>query len=524
MCAAPAVARAPRVLRVGTYHGIAGQYKTIQAAVDAAKPYDVILVAPGDYKTTSSLTPKGSGGKFPAGILITTPDLTLRGMNRNAVIVDGTTKGSACNHIPADQNYGPSTPRGSAGINGVMVWKADGVRVENLTACNFLGGAGGDGGTGNEIWWNGGAGSATIGGWGYLGEYLNATSTFFNPKVSRAKAEVSAAEYGIFSSNWNGGTWRNTYASNMNDSGYYIGACQQQCNQTIDRGWGEYSALGYSGSNSGGTLIVENSKFDENKDGFDTNSQNGDNPPPQDGACPGGAISPITHTRSCWVFMHNYVYDNNNPNVPAAPGGPTIAPVGTGMSISGGRHDTVMNNVFANNGAWGVVIVPYADSGPPCKGGLPNFPLLGAGSCAYDDYGNSLIGNRFINDGFFGHPTNGAFAQVNLLPGEAAECYQANTAAGGGPLGSYAAALQAASSCSPSQTAPADLSSQPAFFGELLCDTGVSLLGGPVSCPSGQYPRALSIRNGLHPLPTRQLPTMPNPCVGIPANPWCTKT
>ena len=33
-----AAAANARVLTVGTYHGIKGQYKTIQAAVDAAKP------------------------------------------------------------------------------------------------------------------------------------------------------------------------------------------------------------------------------------------------------------------------------------------------------------------------------------------------------------------------------------------------------------------------------------------------------------------------------------------------------
>ncbi len=38
-----------RVLRVGTYKGIKGKYKTIQAAVNAAQPGDWILVAPGDY-------------------------------------------------------------------------------------------------------------------------------------------------------------------------------------------------------------------------------------------------------------------------------------------------------------------------------------------------------------------------------------------------------------------------------------------------------------------------------------------
>jgi hypothetical protein len=515
----------PQVLRVGRYHGIAGQYQTIQAAVAAAKPRDVILIAPGDYKTTSSVTPKGAHGQFPAGVLITTPDITLRGMNRNTVIVDGTKKGPACNHVPADQNYGPLANGGSAGLNGVMVWKADNVAVENLTACNFLGGTGGSGGTGNQVWWNGGANSGTIGGWGFTGAYLNATSTFFNSALGLRRAEQSAATYGIFSSNWDGGTWSDTYASNMNDSGYYIGACHQLCNQTIDHGWAEYNALGYSGTNSGGSLIVEYSTFDKNEDGFDTNSANGDAPSPQNGECPGGAISPITHTRSCWVFMHNEVFDNNNPNVPTY-GTAAAGPVGTGMSISGGRYDTVMDNTFAGNGAWGVIIAPYPDSGGPCIGGTRNFPLLGQGSCLFDEYGNSLIDNTFLNNGFFGHPTNGAFAQINWIDGESAECYQGNVNADGGPLNSYAAGLQAASVCSPafSATAPGDAPSQTTFLAEVLCDDQVALIPGlPVSCPSGRYPRVTGIRNGLHPLPTSQLATMPDPCKGIPANPWCAR-
>ena len=49
------------------------------------------------------------------------------------------------------------------------MWKADNVSIENLTACNFLGGAGD---SGNEIWWNGGDGSGKIGLTGYTGSYL----------------------------------------------------------------------------------------------------------------------------------------------------------------------------------------------------------------------------------------------------------------------------------------------------------------------------------------------------------------
>jgi hypothetical protein len=507
MLAAPAaLAQTRQVLRVGTYNGIAGQYTTIQAAVDAAKPGDVILIGPGDYKTTTNSSPAGESGEFPAGILIATPHLTLRGMNRNTVIVDGTVSGPACSDAPADQNFGPEATGGPAGLNGLEVWKADDVSIENLTACNFLGGSGGDGGTGNEIWWNGGADSGTIGGWGFDGSYLNATSTWYNPDTSltQAQREVSAAEYGIFSSDWDGGTWNDTYASNMNDSGYYIGACQQECNQVVDHAWGEYNALGYSGSNSGGSLVVENSQFDNNEDGFDTNSQNGDEPSPQNGACPNNGISPITHTHSCWVFIHNDVHDNNDPNVPAE-GAAAAGPVGTGMSISGARNDTVL--------------VPYPDSGPPCTGGLSG--ILGQGSCLFEEWGDAIIDNTYDNDGFFGNPTNGDFEALNIIPGEATDCFSGNVGAGGAALTDEDVALEQKYPLCTGKKVPADLNLS--FFIQVQCDSQVSLFAGPPYCPTGtSYPRMTNIPNGLQPLPAASsLPTMPNPCRGVPANPWC---
>ena len=491
--AAPESAPQPAVLRVGTFHGIPGQYATVQAAVAAAHPGDWILVAPGDYKTTGSEAPAAAPGS-PAGVLVRTPDLRIRGMDRNRVIIDGTRSGSACSNRASDQN-GP--------LNGIMVWKADNVRVQNLTVCNFLAGTGD---TGNEIWWNGGADSAKIGGWGYGGDYLTATSTYYG-------SENTAAQYGIFSSNWSGGTWDHTYASNFNDSGYYIGACQNVCDQTVNHAWAEYNALGYSGSNSGGQLVVENSQFDQNEDGFDTNSQNGDNPPPQNGACPNGGISPITHTHSCWVFMHNWVHDNNNPDVPAL-GSAAAGPVGTGISLSGARNDTVIDNLFQNNGAWGTILVPYPDSGPPCSGGT-----LTPAVCIFDEYGDAVVHNTYEHNGFFGNPTNGDIGAANVEPGPA-DCFAGNVEAGGHPATTSPPDLQTLYPDCTGQTVPPDLNAP--FLDEVACDSGsVSigpLTGGTLCVPGANYPRRTTVV--MHPLPAG-LGTMPNPCQGVPDNPWC---
>ncbi len=525
-CALPAAACAS-VLRVGSYHGIKGQFHSIQAAVNAARPGDWILIGPGDYKTTEISTPRGAS-QFPAAVLITTPDVHIRGMNRRTVIVDGTRPGSAvCSNKGSAQNFGvhgsatssasayaARAASGASGLNGLMVFKAGDVSIENLTACNFLGGARA---AGNEIWWNGGAESGKVGGHGFTGQYLTTTSTYL--KNQSAAAEVSAAQYGVFSSNWSGGTWNQIYASNFNDSGFYIGACRQVCDQTVNHAWAEFNALGYSGSNSGGRMLIENSQFDHNEDGFDTDSQNGDNPAPQNGACPPGVSPPVKGAHSCWVFIHNDVHDNNNPNVPAA-GLAAAGPVGTGMSVSGGRNDTVMDNTFAHNNAWGVIFVPFLDNGRPCDGGTFG-GVLGPTSCLWDDYGDALVGNTFRHNGSYGHPTNGDFAEVNFQTDPGSDCYSGNHEAGGAPVQpAGAAAMQTATPTCATTTTPAG-SSDGSFLGEVLCDSRVEISPGtPASCPTGQYPRVTRIV--MHRLP-RSLKSMPDPCAGVPSDPWCEK-
>jgi len=507
--------RRPRVLLVGVYHGRRGQFSSIQAAVDAARPGDWILVAPGDYHEHAD----HRRGRWPqprdtpAGVVIAKPDIHLRGMNRSSVIVDGTRggRGGACSRQPGRQDFGPSGSYGKhLGRNGVLVWRADHVSVENLTVCNFLAG---DGYSGNQIWWDGGYGEikrfGRIGLHGYHGAYLTATSTFF-------RSAATAAQYGLYTSRVSGGMWNYVYSSNFNDSDLYIGACLNVCDQTVDHAHAQYGALGYSGTDAGGRLVIENSEFDHNSDGFDTNSDNSptDKPSPQDGTCPGGGISPVSHTHWCWVFIHNYVHDNNNPNVPASVSGAGNSPVGTGVSFDGGRNDMVIDNRIVNNGAWGLILTPFPDteSPPPkdnCRGGVYAGPPTNA--CLYDDFGIAVANNTFANNGWFKNDTNGDIAEITETA-RPTNCYHGNTDRSGRLTTSPAGLQQSKPSCT-GRDAPPD--PNPAFTNQILCDT--QLVGTPCT-PGSHYPRRTRVV--MHPLP-KNLPTMPNPCAGVPANPWC---
>jgi hypothetical protein len=215
--------------------------------------------------------------------------------------------------------------------------------------------------------------------------------------------------------------------------------------------------------------------------------------------------------------MDNYVHDNNNPNVPAA-GNAAAGPVGTGMSLAGGRNDTVMDNRFVNNAAWGVIFVPQLESGPPCKGGTING--LGQGSCLFDEYNDAMIHNVFSNNGFYGHPSNGDFAWVSLENGHPTNCWAANFGKGGTPLTPDSAALQRKYPVCDGTSVPAG-SSNPQFLSEVLCDSQVEIVPGtPAGCPTGQYPRRTKVV--MHKLPKAdKLPGLSDPCKQVPKNPWC---
>ena len=502
------------VLRVGTFNGIPGDHTTIQDAVDVAQPGDWILIAPGDYKERGDYTRPGPNGNAGAGVLIRTPGIHVRGLDRNGVVIDGTQPGAGvCDSAAAAQVLGPPDGNGQPmGRNGIEVFEVDGVTIENLTACNFLTGA--DGG-GNQIWFNGGDGTGTVNLNGYQGAYLSATATVF------LGDNGPGAEYGIFASNVHGpGLFEHTYASNMRDASYYVGACPD-CNTIIRFAHAENSALGYSGTNSGGNLILEKSEWDQNTTGISINSQNNDDAPsPQDGACPTGSRPPLPGAHSCTVVRRNFIHDNNNPNVPSS-GSAALAPVGTGIVIAGGRDDTVMSNKIVNNGAWGVLVVPFPDTGPPppvahCQGGLADFLLPGvpeAGACFYDSWGHEVTRNSFANNGFFGNVSNGDLGDLSSQhdPGN---CWHRNVdkshVVTSAPPDLQITNRQCGVPNAGAAIIGSDLSTQ------VICAT--QAFGPCADQPGHHYPRTTAVM--LKPLPPQ--PTMPRPCRGVPPNPWCS--
>lgn len=171
---------------------VPSQYKTITAAVSAAKSGDMVLIGPGVYKET---------------VRVETPRIVIRGENRNQVIVDGEFKRE----------------------NGFIVL-SDGVAVENLTVRNN---------TKNGVYFTGDYDSKyTLK--GYRASYITAYDNGL---------------YGIYAFNANDGQFDHDYASGHPDSGYYVGQCED-CNALLTDLVAENNMLGYSGTNSTGVTIV----------------------------------------------------------------------------------------------------------------------------------------------------------------------------------------------------------------------------------------------------------------------------
>jgi hypothetical protein len=129
--------------------------------------------------------------------------------------------------------------------------------------------------------------------------------------------------------------------------------------------------------------------------------------------------------------------------------------------------------------------------------------------CVLDPEGNALIGNTFSGNGFFGNETNGDYGELTLNTGEPSNCFANNTA----PAGSYPTNLEMTEAKCGTTTTVAQMG---ALLTQVACDTGT------LPCGAGMNYPTISTNVVMRPLPTANLPTMPNPCDGVPSNPWCT--
>jgi hypothetical protein len=439
-------------------------FKTIQAAVEATTHGAFVLIEPGVYDEEVKVTKHHSG-------------IYIRGMNRNEVIIDGQSR------------IAPG------GRNGIEVYKANNVWIENLTVRNFereeLNGPGG-----NEIWWNGGSDSGKIGAHGWYGSYLTAYDTGLN------------GGYGIFTGNETEGEWENIYASGFNDSGIYIGACRE-CKARVNHAAMEYNALGYSGSNAGGNLVIENSIFRHNTTGIAPNSENpGDGPPPQNGACEHspplkgkhhqppwhGALPEFTSTNiaHCTIIRDNLITENNDLNLPANKSA-AAAPWGAGVELPGDYGDLIEHNEITDNPSDGVLAFEYPNPFEP-----PNFEH----TIFFQNSGNKIAENTFSGNGYLDKAYTADVAMEGGLFGTATStnnCLAGNSFADT----TYPADIEGTWGCQ-NKTTPNPGGGFP--FVEYLQELQAESEHRPAVEPVGPPPAQ---------------PTMPDPCENVPTNPLC---
>jgi hypothetical protein len=249
-------------------------FPTIQAAVDAAGPGDLVLIDRGTYREE---------------VEVTTPGLTIRGVDRNEVVIDGELQRP----------------------NGIEVFFADGVAIENLTVRNA---------TGNGVFWTGVR--------GFRGSYLTA---------------LDNADYGIYAFDSSDGLLEHSYASGSPDAGFYIGQCDP-CQATLTDSISEWNGLGFSGTNASTQIFIVSSIFRHNLSGIAPNTLDSE-------------LLPPFHDAN---IVGNLVHDNGNTDAPAQ--ALQWAAQGNGIMLSGGGESYVSRNRVFNHPQSGIIVLPMLDA------------------------------------------------------------------------------------------------------------------------------------------------------------------
>jgi hypothetical protein len=249
-------------------------YPTIQAAVDGAEPGDLVLIDRGVYRES---------------VDVRTPGITIRGVDRNEVIIDGEFERA----------------------NGVQALFTDGVVVENLTTMNH---------TLNGVFWSGVR--------GYRASYVTA---------------INNGDYGIYAFDSGDGLFEHSYASGSPDASFYIGQCNP-CDAVVTDSIGEYSGLGYSGSNASTNIYIVDNVFRYNGTGMAPNSLDGELLPPAENV----------------VVAGNLIHDNGYGEFPHKTA--QWATQGIGIAMAGTTDSLVVKNRVVNHPLSGIQVFPNVDA------------------------------------------------------------------------------------------------------------------------------------------------------------------
>lgn len=274
----------PQVIRVPS------EQSTIQDAVNKAKPGDLVLIDKGVYSE---------------GVAVENDGITIRGVDRNAVVLDGRGKYS----------------------NGFTV-TGNGVTIQNMTLHSYQQ---------NAIIFTGVLPSSSEYDESY--EYSGASDgkVVDGYRVDHVTTYNNGL-YGIYAFASRNGIIENSYASGHPDSGMYVGQCRP-CNAVLRNNISENNAIGYYGTNASGNVYIVNSIYRKNRLGIAPNSQDAEKLAPQ----------------SSTVVAGNIVDDNDNPGAPKIPEGFFAA----GIAVGGGTKNTITKNKVTNHAGAGIVLLTF---------------------------------------------------------------------------------------------------------------------------------------------------------------------
>jgi hypothetical protein len=313
---------------------------TPTAAVATTAPDDGVREVPGEYPTIqAAVDAAGEGdlvliapGTYNEAVDVVTNNLTIRGLDRDGVVLDG--------QLELD--------------NGIRVLGATGVAVENLTAVNY---------TANGVFFTGTT--------GYRASFVTTYRT---------------GDYGIYAFDSTKGQIDNSHTVGSRDGGVYIGQCFP-CDALIDRVLSEHNGLGYSGTNSGGNLLIVNSTFRNNRAGLVPNS---------------GSYE-LCYPERETTIVGNLVYSNNQGDTPAID--VALLAQGNGILLPGGVRNLVARNRVFDHNRTGIGLVPFLEEDPnddlptpeewstPCAEQKNQVPATPGGALLWNAYENEIAGN-----------------------------------------------------------------------------------------------------------------------------------